>query len=261
MEGGVKVLTNDFSFCIPIDVLKSEGSDNQEMRIAGYASTSAEDRQGDTIVQKGLDISDFLDYGFINYDHRSDVILGYPDKGKCKIDNHGFYVEGVLLKDVPLAKSVWDTAVALQNSGAPRKPGFSIEGKVLKRNAIGQIVKAKIYNVAITFCPVNTTCTFEALAKSFTSDQSEIEKALEAGQGYGSALIPESLDSAFKTLSYVVEDNEEAKQSLALLKKQLQRRSAISKAELTLYFQIFKGLSLQDSKALVEDLVDGGMLK
>lgn len=249
-------MTDNFSFCLPLDIVKSENPDSNEWRIGGYASTSSEDRQGDEIIQKGLDYSDFVNFGWFNFDHDNSKILGYPDKDRCRVDNRGFYVEGTLLKGIELAKNLWDTAVALKKSGAPRKLGFSVEGKVLKRNTLGQIVKAKVYNVAITANPVNPTCTFDALVKSFTSDQSDIEKALEAGHmdGSGSMLIPESLESAFKTLSYAVGDDEESRLHMDALKQRLSKRTDITKSELTLYFQLTKGLSFADAASLVNKM-------
>lgn len=254
-------MTDNFSFCLPVDIIKSENPESDEWRIGGYASTSSEDRQGDEIIQKGLDYSDFVNFGWFNYDHDNSKILGYPDKEKCRIDSKGFYVEGTLLKGIELARNLWNTAIALKKSGAPRKLGFSVEGKVLKRNDLGQIVKAKIYNVAVTANPVNPTCTFDALVKSFTPDQSEIEKALEAGHGdgSGSVLIPESLELAFKTLSYAIGDDEESKQHMIALKQKLDKRTEITKSELTLYFQLTKGLSFADSASLVNKIMNSEM--
>lgn len=245
-----------FSFCLPFDVLKSTDANSDEWRIGGYASTSSEDRQGDEIVQKGLDYDDFVNYGWFNFDHHNDQILGYPDKDKCKIDSHGFYVEGTLLKGVETAKNMWETALALQKSGANRKLGFSVEGKVLQRNAFGKIVKAKIYNVAITPNPANTSCTWDALVKSFTTDKDDIEKALEAGHGdtNGSAIVPESLESAFKTLSYAIGDDEEAKNHMSELRKKLLNKQDITKSEFILYLQLTKGLSYEASRELAETL-------
>ena len=208
---------DNFNFSVPIDIVKSnnENEDEQEWRIGGYASTADEDRQGDEIVQKGLDISDFVNYGFFNLDHRNDVVLGYPDKDKCRIDSHGFYVEGLLLKGVESARHMWEAAVALKKSNAPRKLGFSVEGK-----------------------------------------QAEIEKALDAGHGDGSCsdLIPESLESAFKTLSYTIGDDEESKKHMTALKQRLNKKTDINKSELTLYFQLTKGLSRADSASLVDKI-------
>ena len=117
-------------------------------------------------------------------------------------------------------------------------------------------MKAKIYNVAITANPVNPNATFEALCKSFTTDPDDVNKALEAGHGEasGSALIPESLDSAFKTLSYAIGDDEEAKKHMNMLKACLCKKTDITKSELTLYYQITKGLSYADSASLVNTI-------
>ena len=251
--------TDTFSFNVPgeVDRVKSDNGQD-EMRIGGYASTPDEDRQGDEILQKGLDIQDFVNFGYFNYDHDNSKILGYPDKSKCRVDNTGFYVEGLLLPGVELAKSLWETAIALKKSGAPRHLGFSVEGKILKRNALGKIIKAKVYNVAITANPVNPKATWDALVKSFTTDNEDIEKSLEAGYGdsNGSPLIPESLDSAFKTLSYVIGDDTEARQHMENLKERLSQRQDITKSELILYFQLTKGLSFDDSASLVNKITN-----
>lgn len=238
---------DNFNFCFPFDIVKSTPS--EEWRIGGYASTSAEDREGDEIVQKGLDISDFVNYGWLNFDHQKDIIVGYPDKSACRIDSKGFYVEGTLLKSIPQAKNMWDTALALQKSGSGRRLGFSVEGKVLKRNEFGKILKAKIYNVAVTPNPVNTNCTWEALVKSFALD-----KSLEAGHGdaNGSPIIPEDLESAFRTLSYAVGDDDESKLHMDKLRARLSHKQNITKSEQLLYLQLVKGLSLHDAKWLLE---------
>ena len=85
-----------------------------------------------------------------------------------------------------------------------------------------------------------------------------MEKSLEAGYGdsNGSALIPESLESAFRTLSYVIGDDEEAKQHMSALKQKLEKKQEITKSELTLYFQLTKGLSFADSASLVNTIMN-----
>ena len=137
----------DFKFYVPaeIDLVKSEDKNKKEVRlIKGYASTPSKDRDNEEIVQKGLDISDFLDFGWFNFDHDNTKILGYPHKENTRINSEGFYVEGELLKGVPLADHIWEVAVALQKSNAPRKLGFSVEGKVLEKSASGKVLKAKL---------------------------------------------------------------------------------------------------------------------
>lgn len=245
-----------FNFSLPLNVVKSESASTDEWRIGGYASTANEDRQGDEIIQRGLDISDFVNYGWLNYDHNSDIILGYPDKAKCEVNKRGFYVEGTLLKGISQSKNIWETAIALQKSGSDRRLGFSVEGKILKRNDAGQIVKAKVYNVAVTPNPVNTDCTWSALVKSFTTNMEDLTKALEAGHGNasGSPVIPESLESAFRTLSYAIGDDDEAKLHMDTLKARLLHRQDITKSETILYLQLIKGLSLVDAKRIYDEM-------
>ena len=251
------IAQDNFGFFLPFDIVKSEDSRKEpEMRIAGYASTNHPDRQGESILQKGLDISDFVNYGYFNWDHDNTKILGYPDKAKTGIDNLGFFVEGVLLQ-TPLAKSIWDTAVALKKSNAPRRLGFSVEGKTLQRDDNGKILKAKVYNVAITNNPVNVNATFDALCKSFSNEL--LDKSMEAGYSTnvgdvnsGACLKTEDLETAFRVLAKALGGNEDASSALSKVKEFLNK--SVSTDELVLYFQLSKGLSRQQSLDLVQKL-------
>ncbi|MMZ43517.1 hypothetical protein D1872_50690 [compost metagenome] len=234
-----------FKFRVDADISKSEDADERRM-IRGYASTEVADRQGETLVQKGLDISDFVNHGWFNYDHDNSIILGYP-LPTCRVEEAGFWVEGELLKGVPVADRIWDLAIALKKSRAPRKVGFSVEGKVLERDG-DRIVKAKIYNVAITVNPVNTTCSWEAVVKSFAGQHSfsSINKALEAGyetnpleKEGGEVLISESLDKDLHNLSYVI-GNEANKK---ILKQKLSTKKSLTTSETALYLHLTQGWS------------------
>lgn len=260
-------MNEPLSFWMPFDILKSVNSteDSKEMRIAGYASTSAKDRQDDIIVQNGLDISDFVDYGFFNWNHDKTQILGYPDKAKTRIDSKGFYVEGTLLNDVPLARNLWELAVSLQRSKAPRKLGFSVEGNVEKRDALGKIVKAKVYNVAITDVPVNPNATWSALVKSFSTELiTNKNKSITAGYDIntgdtntGSCLKREDLEASIQNLARALADDEQALKDLDVLKacvaktKALQKSCDIDTQDLILRYQLTKGLSRQEATTLV----------
>lgn len=250
---------------MPADITLKKSEDPEtptEMRIAGFASTSEPDRQDDIILQKGLDISDFLNYGFLNYDHDNTKIVGYPDKEKTSLRPNGFWVEGILLPGIPLAKSIWETAVSLKKSGADRKMGFSIEGKTLARDAQGRIAKAKVYNVAVTSNPVNTTCTWDALVKSFSTNLSsvtstEVTKAMEVGYSTnigdvtsGASLKPESLESAFRILAKAGCGHSESCEVL----KNIMIDPINNTDEAILYFQISRGLSRSEATKLVESL-------
>lgn len=252
------LLQDNFRLCIPMELKKSEQTDDgEEMRIMGYASTCDKDRQGDSILQKGLDISDFVNHGWFNHDHDNKIILGYPDKEKTRIDRHGFWVEGTLLKSVPLAKSIFDISRELIKSNAPRRYGFSVEGKTLQRDTLGKIIKAKVYNVAITPNPVNTFTSMDVLMKSFSDEL--LDKSMEAGYSSnvggvnsGACLKNEDLESAFRVLAKAFGGNEDASSALSRVKAFLNK--SMNSDELALYFQLSKGLSRERSLELVKQL-------
>lgn len=136
--------------------------------IQGYASTPAWDSDGESIVKSGLDISYYVNQGWLNWMHNNSPnhVIGIPVYSK--IDHIGFFTKGMLFNN-EMASHVWTLAKELQELGYPRKLGYSIEGKVLARSSINKskIVKAKVTNVAVTHIPVNTEATFEVVSKSF----------------------------------------------------------------------------------------------
>jgi hypothetical protein len=236
-----------------VDVVKSDSGESRRI-IRGYASTPANDRQGESLVQKGLDISEFVNNGWLNYDHDNSIILGYPT-AETHIDDHGLWVEGELLKGVPMADKLWDLAVALKKSNAPRKLGFSVEGKVLERKG-NSILKAKIYNCALTPNPVNTEATWDAVVKSFRPDADiDVSKGLEAGyavtpetQTNGGALRSESLDSDLKRLAENLDDHS----YWGKVRNNLADGGKIGKNEMVVYLQLSKGLSRQQADDILK---------
>lgn len=240
---------NDFKVFVEVEpeLVKSGHEDKRIIR--GYASTPTADRQGESLVQKGLDITDFVKSGWLNYDHDNTIILGYPTDA-TRIDERGLWVEGELLKGVPMADQLWDLALSLQKSGAPRRLGFSVEGKVLERQG-DTVVKAKIYNCALTPNPVNTEATWEAIVKSFDpASDIDVTKALEAGhavtpetQTGGGAMRSESLEGNIKVLA----ENLENASFWQKMRTSLANGGDISTNELVVYLQLSKGLSRTES--------------
>lgn len=178
-----------FKVEFPVEVFEKAGEKEKEWRIGGIISTEHPDRQGEVVKQSGLDFSDFLKNGWFNDNHSRETtgILGYPSvvKSSKYEGKPATYVEGYLLKDYDRAKEVYKLGKALQRTN--RKLGFSVEGKVLRRVGIdGKIIaQAKVSNVAITNCPVNTATGMDILAKSIhavlNAETSQWEKALTAG--------------------------------------------------------------------------------
>lgn len=149
-------------------VTLAKGAGDSDRRIGGYASTEALDRQGEVVLQQGLDFSEFVQHGYFNDNHNQNTaaVVGIPEMANYE-HGKGWYVEGSLLKGTKRAEEIWELAKAL--SDTPRKLGFSIEGKVQRRDS-NKIVKAIVRHVAITNSPVNTECTWGVLAKSFCSN-------------------------------------------------------------------------------------------
>lgn len=203
-----------FTFGVPLEVSKSvETSTKKEKRIIkGIASTEDIDRDGELVIQNGLDISYFLQQGFINYNHRVEpaFIIGYPITANI---NKSFYVEGELFQEHPIADQVWTLAKTLEKENAPRKLGFSIQGKILERED-NIIKKAVITMVSVTPTPTNPNAlTWTDVAKSIVYQQplniDQLNKELAAGYAIeslnatgGSALRKESLEQILSSVSY-----------------------------------------------------------
>jgi hypothetical protein len=193
---------------------EEESSDENKVpagyTIKGYCSTESVDRQDEVVVQKGLDFSEFVHHGYFNDNHKQGTvdIVGIPQKAELHEDR-GWYTEGYLLRGYPPSEKIVQLAKALKNT--PRRLGFSIEGKVLERSEYdNRILRAKVRNVAVTNCPVNTDCTWDLVSKAFASpDEIEesfakrLKKALAAGNSNpggtgGAALRAQSLEGGKK---------------------------------------------------------------
>lgn len=202
-------LQNDrFSFWVPAHALlvksegaKADGSDATGKRwIQGIASTDSLDLQGEVVEQNGIDFSYFLKYGYFNNDHKPgfDNKVGQPTE--CKVTSKGLWVKGYLFQNHKIADSIWELLNSLSASGASRKVGFSVQGKVLRRRG-NRIAKCWIQDIAITPCPVNPT-TWAEIAKSLSAQSwdkgEDDEESVKALSAQGSVLVPESLDASQK---------------------------------------------------------------
>ena len=225
-----------FDFEVPVTFFeKADAAPGQERRIGGIVSTEAKDQQDEIVLQRGLDFSYFKKNGWFNDNHSKKTadILGYPEatryfaKGEKLPDGDmakqpGHWVEGYLLR-TEKADEIWSLGKALQDTN--RRLGFSVEGKILKREGPGNrtIAKALVRNVAITNCPVNTDSRLEILTKSlravaksgsgdYENDAEKCEKTLGmgaapagnanpatmgpvSGMGAGQVITPSSLES------------------------------------------------------------------
>jgi len=234
--------SNPFKFFAPLSFFeKADGARGQRRRIAGVISTNILDKQGEVVIQRGLNFKPFLETGFFNDNHSKDTDspLGYPtevrrfQKGDRLPDGatastNGTWAEGWML-DTPRANRIWDLGLAFAKAGNERRLGFSIEGDVVRRTGPNNktIAEAVVKHTAITNCPVGYGTRLECLAKSLVAveegDEEAAEEASKAmtattgaaapagthpssqgpttGEGAGRILSPQSLERDKKDLA------------------------------------------------------------
>lgn len=151
---------------MPAEIIKS----GDEYKIGGLASTAALDKQGESLIQKGIDLTPVDEgKGFFNFDHsnKPEDTLGLIDG--YKKDEKGLYVYGRLFKGHKRAEAVYAIMKGLENEGRGAV-GLSVEGQILERDPLNPkiIKKCRIKNVAITFNPVNAD-TYAGIMKSMSS--------------------------------------------------------------------------------------------
>lgn len=164
-----------FRFDVECEVFEKARPDGGAGRyIGGFVSTDHIDRQGEILLQDGLDFSHFLAKGYFNDNHdpSTDSLVGYPTAAELRVlekGHKGWYVEGELLEGdgTTRADRLWKLAQSLKKSGK-RKLGFSVEGAIVERDGVNKnkVRKAIVREVAITRCPVNTETSLDVLAKS-----------------------------------------------------------------------------------------------
>lgn len=259
-------LKNDrFNFFVPAEIIKAEkvdpntGQTSTKMIVQGIASTPDRDLQNESIKQAGIDFSYFKSNGYINEDHKSgpENKVGVPID--CKVTPAGFWIKAELF-DTDKGRNWYELIQALDKSGKGRKVGFSVEGRVTRREG-NSILGCFLKEVAITANPINTN-TFCDIAKALSEERHcvhpwrTLEKACKDCPGKGSCMtksdneteqkalttaigsdiIPESLEGGLKDTNYY---------------KSLDELSFRQTVE---YLQLVKGYDLQDSFTIASKL-------
>jgi len=192
-----------------------KGADASGKRwIQGIASTSSKDLEGEVVEPSGIDFSYFLRHGYLNNDHKPGFENKVGQPTECRLTKNGLWIKGYLFQNHKTADAIWELMNSLDSSGSNRRIGFSIQGKVKRREG-HRIAECWVQDVAVTTAPVNTT-TWAEIVKSLSSQTWDVnksendnnedeEKALAAS---GSPLVPESLhgekkeDRTSKSLSF-----------------------------------------------------------
>jgi hypothetical protein len=177
-----------FRFQIPLQLKKSR--EDGRTYIEGLASQESPDLVGETVIQRGMDLSYFLKRGFFNDNHSKETGAKIGVPLAAEHTPQGLKVKGYLL-DTPRAQQIIELAEAIAKSGTDRRLGFSVEGKVQERD--GKIIrKSWIKDIAITCEPMHPG-TYMTVIKSiserierdgFVEDEptsGEMGKTLNAG--------------------------------------------------------------------------------
>lgn len=172
-------MTTDFDLVCSFDeigILEKGDKAEDSMRMYGWASTPGLDSDGERIVQEGLDTSDLLNKGWINWNHQSEKIIGIPKVAELRDRGDGLgkglYTEFDLLKSHPLAQEVWMLAKSLKGTG--RSLGLSLEGKKLAVGPKKNIMKARVMNIAVCPNPKNSETSAEALVKAIATGEEDV---------------------------------------------------------------------------------------
>jgi hypothetical protein len=252
---------DSFHFFLPVEKIQKSESKDGKRWIQGIASTDDRDLQGEVVRPTGIDYSYFLKYGYINDDHKEGPEHKVGEPTEARITDAGLWMKGYLYKGKDRAEYWWEHVTTLAQNDSARKVGFSIQGKVLRREG-NTIAKCWLQDVAITASPVNTNtwaeivkslggqkwclhpwddvckggcCTcgpaLKSLSASDKDDKEDEEKALTAG-GMGRVITPQSLEGRAKVLTH--------------------KSNKISYQEAIGYLQARRGYSFPLAKALAD---------
>lgn len=202
-----------FRFHIPVETYeKALPNGRLSKRIGGVITTPTKDRQDERVLADGLDFSEFERAGWFNDNHGQSAadVVAYPDVAVKKIKKgqelptgkrapaDGWWAEGVLVGSK--GREVYKIAKDLE--GTSRSYGFSIEGSILERDPLDThtIARARVRNVAVTHCPVNTQTELVLLTKALFAGNAIGNPGASPGQGF--AIRTESLDPELKVLTF-----------------------------------------------------------
>ncbi|GAA5351227.1 HK97 family phage prohead protease [Streptococcus uberis] len=248
---------------VPIDLDDSikksnENTSEKSWYLRGYATTPDLDLQDDIVDPSGIDISHFIQHGYINYEHQQgeDFKIGAPTKGTYVDPNVGLYVEAKLYKGNPYAKSMWNLANNIAKSGVDRKLGFSIEGYAKERDKDDPriIKKTLITNVAVTTNPANPNATWEAFMKSFLAGHGITPDT----QVNGGALRAETFARSLYNLSWsykILDNPQEFEKVWKEIGDYLDSMDRYAPETAVMFLQLFKGYSRNEAVAKIDKIM------
>lgn len=164
---------------VPFEIVKAGDDDGGRPlgKIRGITSSEVRDLDGEVIVQKGLDFSEALAYGYLTHEHPlgSLNVVGFPTKVEPTTVKKGgesylaTLLSGSIYLDDPIGKTLWDKSVTMQKAGGQRALGLSIEGKMKPgaRKDDNSIDGIKVKSIAISSQPRNRTSWWAPVMRAF----------------------------------------------------------------------------------------------
>lgn len=238
-DGSFRAFIDNSALTVGTDVLKAEVKGAAKVHVwpfVAIASTPDKDREGQTLIQKGLDFSPFIEHGEFNFNHISTSLTGVPTGKKAWFENGIWKCQGEIIGGLPIAEN-YKTDQMVEQHNTLRKSGHlrglcvSVEGKVKDLSKCGRFVrKAVVYNIAHTFRPQNPNCTLSMLAKAFNGETEVLKRdgaydEMQKALGGASFAVKEDLEGAGKTQQD--EDDPFAKKLIAhLVSKGMSRLKA-----------------------------------
>ena len=124
--------------------------------IEGYASVDTKDRDGDVVVPKGIDTTNFEKNPIILYQHNRNSPAGKAVN--FKIDDKGLYVKCEVYKDVnPQAYYAVKSGVVTMFSIGFR----GLDGKYDEANDTFYFTKTELFEISLVSIPANQDAKFE----------------------------------------------------------------------------------------------------
>lgn len=148
--------------------------DVESMYLDGLASTPKYDVDGQSLKPSGFELSYFKKSGFINWNHQGNLspnsIIGEPKE--MRVDDEKFFLKSKLYSWSNLAKSVYETALNLENDPTTdRTLAYSLEGIPLDMD--GNVVsKLLITGCAVCIAPKNND-SYAKICKGITLEEAK----------------------------------------------------------------------------------------
>jgi phage head maturation protease len=143
------------------EIAKTEAQDDGTIKVYGYASSGAEDSDGETITSDAMKaaLPDYMKFGAVREMHDATKAAGTAIEAEVQEDGRTWFGAHVV------------DPIAVKKVGAGVYKGFSIGGKVVKRDELNKrLIKAiRLVEVSLVDRPANPEAVF-TMFKAETAD-------------------------------------------------------------------------------------------